>query len=231
MAAVRPLATSEERTFRDNTKNMLAGLGFYEVINYIFVTQVVDKESPWRVEKAISSEREALRTSIVEGVLANVADAQRFEENSGFFEIGKTYHLLKGQPDEKWRLVISLSEKKPETAHQTFYTLKGRVERLLEQNSILGVWFDEALGKKDIPPMLNSAKSAILRMEDNRTVGFLGELDPSLQDSYNIDGRIALALFDLATLQSLALEDTFYRSLPKFPPIKRDINGVDFILS
>lgn len=220
---IRPLIINEEITFRANLKNMLASLGFYEVINYVLVANGSVGESPWRVEKAISSERGTLRTSLTEGILANIANAQRFEENSGFFEIGKTYHLRKGQPDEEWRLAISLSEKKPETAHQTFYILKGRVERLLEQNSIFGVWFDEALSQKDIPQVFNPAKSAILRTEDNQTIGFLGEIDPSLQDKYNIEGRVALALFSLGTLQSLALEDRFYRSLPKFPPIKRDI--------
>jgi phenylalanyl-tRNA synthetase beta chain len=54
-------------------------------------------------------------------------------------------------------------------------------------------------------------------------IGTLGEIAPEARSQAGIESRAALALVDLAELVRAAKPGAEYRSLPAYPPVRRDV--------
>jgi phenylalanyl-tRNA synthetase beta chain len=101
-----------------------------------------------------------------------------------------------------------------------FFDLKGILERVFEVFSISErVRFEEALQIRFLHP----GKSAKAMVEGDE-VGFFGELHPEFQERLGISKRVYLFEIDLEKLTACRKgTERKFRSLPKFPSVRRDI--------
>jgi phenylalanyl-tRNA synthetase beta chain len=103
-----------------------------------------------------------------------------------------------------------------------FYDIKGCIEDLAEALQIEGIKFREA---GDPIPFLHPGKSARILFEEE-VLGLLGEVHPQVLERYEIPGRAYLFEIDFEQLVKRAREGKWFRPLPRFPAVYRDLSLV-----
>lgn len=220
----------------ERVRNVLAQLGFQEVINYSLTTP--EQESKYldgkreyvKLQNPISSERIALRQSVVASVLEVVTSNLRHTEQVEVFEIGKIYvpHSGKDLPDESRRLVIAMTGKR-ETEHWDeghkrqstpfdFFDLKGVIEAL-----VADLHLEKASYRPSATTFLHPGQSADLLI-GKENVGSFGLLHPGIQDEKTLGSRaILIADLDLEAILPKIPFRHAYRPVSRYAVAKRDI--------
>jgi phenylalanyl-tRNA synthetase beta chain len=94
---------------------------------------------------------------------------------------------------------------------------KGVLETLLRDLGVTA-W---TLG--DVPPgPFHPGRSARV-LVGGRAIGVLGEIHPRVTEGLDIDGRVALVVVGLGSLQEAADRAFELREVPRFPPVRRDL--------
>ena len=221
---------SPEEKLLKKVKEILVGLGFFEVItNNLVEPKLLEKLCPDKkillVQNPLSEELSALRTTLIYNLL-NVAshNKKRKETQVRIFELNKVF-LSKQEdlPEEKYKLALALSgsnnpifwgeEEKP----VDLFSLKGIVESLLESLSIPLT----ALVPKE-NPIFPAGGCFEVKVKDTN-LGVLGEVSEEVLADFDIKDKVYMAELDFETLFSLAPQTQTFQDLPKFPPVDRDI--------
>ena len=221
---------SPEEKLLKKVKEILVGLGFFEVItNNLVDPKLLEKLCPDKkillVQNPLSEELSALRTTLIYNLL-NVAshNKKRKETQVRIFELNKVF-LSKQEdlPEEKYKLALALSgsnnpifwgeEEKP----VDLFSLKGIVESLLESLSIPLT----ALVPKENPVFPAGGCFEVRGWDMN--LGVLGEVSEEVLVDFDIKDKVYMAELDFETLFSLAPQTQTFQDLPKFPPVDRDI--------
>ncbi|MDR0423887.1 MAG: phenylalanine--tRNA ligase subunit beta, partial [Clostridiales Family XIII bacterium] len=98
-----------------------------------------------------------------------------------------------------------------------FFTLKGTIEELLRKLGLEAAYRAEA-GVATYHP----GRCAGIYLGETR-VGVFGELHPEVADKYGIGTRCCAGEIDLESVIARANVDRYYRPLPKYPAIGRDM--------
>lgn len=216
-------------------RNILAGTGLSEVINYSFINprdldrillpvghllrKVVEVQNP------LSDEQRIMRTSLAPGLLATAAlNSSRRNTDMGIYEIGRIF--LPGDeklPAEKLvvgALVAGELAKGWSWPGQKldFYFLKGVLETLFRQLRIE----DWSLQGLDFPPFLHPGRAGSIWLQ-GKNIGFIGEIHPSVQENYDLESKTCLFQLEVASLIELSPETVPYQAVPKFPAVQRDL--------
>jgi phenylalanyl-tRNA synthetase beta chain len=218
----------------ERVRDLLVDAGLQEVITYALT--LPEREAPLglsdgeyvRLLNPISSERVALRHTVLAGVLDVAAANLRHAGDVRVFEIGSTFHPKAGDrlPDEPRRLALVLTgSRRPEfwggpAAREAleFFDLKGIVEMLAEELRLPDVAYRPSKAN-----YLHPARSAELLVKGT-PVGAFGELHPRVAEAYALGGRTILAgELDLETLLAAVPERYAYRPVPRFPAALRDV--------
>ena len=131
-----------------------------------------------------------------------------------FYEQGRIYipHGSEDElPEERDILCIGVYG-----ADEDFFTLKGIVEAIFDENGIT------ARFERSADPTFHTGRCAEITA-DGRKIGILGELHPAVNENYGVKERIYIACLDIADMCGLSDNDVKYRQLPKFPAISRDL--------
>ncbi len=217
-------------TFREELRDLMAGCGFQEAINYSMNSRdrldpTVPLESAVRLANPLSSEQEYLRTSLRPGLLALLAANQKYEDDGiRFFEIGRVF-LARGDdlPHEPELLAGILSG--PRVAHSwlgdsgllDFYDAKGVVESLLSRLGI-GPMF-EPLNQDGLYP----GRAARI-MVGQKPVGVVGEVHPGVAEKFDLLPQpVAIFELEIGKLLDCAGLRGRYRPISRFPRSVRDI--------
>ena len=231
VTAIRGVAKAQLtpiQKFERTIHQMLQANGCYEVMTYSFISpKYYDKiglpeSSPLRDSVVISNplgeDTSVMRTTTLPSML-EVLSRNYNNRNASFFgyEIGNEYIKKEGQelPDENAQVTIGLY------GDCDFYTLKGMVETLLERLHVKT--FD--IRPETEHPTFHPGRCAVLFLNDVR-IGILGEVHPTVLQSYGIGTKAYLAKLDVNALFSLADPVVEYRPLPKFPATTRDLSLV-----
>jgi phenylalanyl-tRNA synthetase beta chain len=99
-----------------------------------------------------------------------------------------------------------------------FYDMKGALEALLD---LFGA--EEVLFEPSSRPFLHPGKSADIFL-DNRSIGFLGELAPSMARGHDFHGRVQILEIFLEPLFIRDRKKRVFRSLPRYPYVERDVS-------
>jgi phenylalanyl-tRNA synthetase beta chain len=174
----------------------------------------------------MSEERSVLRQSLIPHLLEVVSyNRARQVENVAVYETGAVY-LANDEnelPQEKERLAGALTgvwhanlwqgEKKA----VDFYVVKGILDGLF---ALLGLEKRIAYKQAKRDGMHPGRTADILL--DGKTIGFVGQLHPTVQKEYDLKETYVfeLALTDLLNTE---VEDIRYSPIPRFPSITRDI--------
>ena len=215
---------NEKRILEDKLRDILIGSGFSEAMNYSFNSQSdiekcgLDIKDHFEVANPMNPDQQYMRTSLIPGILKNVELNLKNFEKFSIFEIGRKYRdEKKNIPVEKTVLAGAFVDSaKKET---TFFDLKGKIEALFINLGLKNCEFRSANPEKFWHPTRTS--SIIL---DKKEIGKIGEVDPKVLASYGIRQRISIFGIDVDKLMEIGSISKEYRSISKFPSVKRDIS-------
>jgi len=215
---------NEKRILEDKLRDILIGSGFSEAMNYSFYSQSdiekcgLDIKDHFEVANPMNPDQQYMRTSLIPGILKNVELNLKNFEKFSIFEIGRKYRdEKKNIPVEKTVLAGAFVDSaKKET---TFFDLKGKIEALFINLGLKNCEFRSANPEKIWHPTRTS--SIVL---DKKEIGKIGEVDPKVLASYGIRQRISIFGIDVDKLMEIGSISKEYRSISKFPSVKRDIS-------
>ena len=230
-----PLASFEppvnkKREKIQKLRQVLLHQGLDEVINFSFSdpekeSGVASGREPIAIRNPISSRSASLRTSLVMGLLENVAwNLNRGLEGVHIFEFGNIYfrkdeaHLeqltlgllstgLLGRPH--WQIRAGETD---------FFVLKGAVEALMS-----ALRYEPFSFAADAHPFFEEGASLALAYKGN-TVGHLGVVKKFLRDLYSLEGTVYAAEINLAGLLEKQPKAFRFTPVAKFPGVSRDLS-------
>ncbi len=223
---------------RGSIRRWLAGFGFLEAVNYSFIHRRFDDrlglpEHDFRrrtveILNPISDEQSRMRTTLVSGLLGTLQRnlAQQIR-SLRLFETGKVYLPQEADllPRETEMLALLWTGHRFEPGWYgketpcDFFDMKGAVEGLLK-----------ALGRREVEaaPLpadscayLKPGVSAALRI-DNRSVGWLGEMQRRALAPFDIHQPVFVAELNLDALLPLIPRSKKAEPISRFPGVTRD---------
>jgi phenylalanyl-tRNA synthetase beta chain len=222
------------RELRERVRSILASAGMQEVITYsltnmetlrrVLSAEALKANPPIRIANPMSSEQEHLRTtlraSLLEALAANVSQA---EGTLALFETARVYLPRRDDlPSEPEHLVgVVCGRRTDRWGHATdesvdLYDAKGYLEFLFER---LGL----------APAYVNADEHAMLRGRtaelslDGRRIGVLGQVDPRVAATFDIESEVFLFEVMLDELLEGLERPRRYEAVSRFPPVVQDI--------
>jgi phenylalanyl-tRNA synthetase beta chain len=187
-------------------------------------------DHPWREMPALLNpmveDHTHLRTTLLPGLLnAARANTNRGVADIRLFELGRTFHGVDGEIDERRRLAILMTgatqdgtwNLPPEAVTIGFYHLKGVVEALLRELHVEG-WTISP----DRLPWLHPGRTARLSI-NGHVVGSLGELHPDVAAHYDLPAGVYLADLDMEAFLEYAQLTPRFTPVPRYPAVRRDV--------
>lgn len=206
----------------------LANCGYSETISYSFVDPQIQEalcpDAPMlSLVNPISQELSVMRTGMWPGLVASmVYNLHRQQTAIRFFECGVTFGK-QGQTVTERACLAGLStgelgalnwSEKPHTLD--FYDVKGDLEALFAAFNIKNAKWVQAPHSA-----LHPGKSAQIWL-DGQLAGWLGVLHPKLSDALDVSEDVVL--FELYLDQFPIDVPARYRSISKYPSIRRDLS-------
>ncbi|MEE9419431.1 MAG: phenylalanine--tRNA ligase subunit beta [Desulfatiglandaceae bacterium] len=241
--SIRPSEEGEapELTLRDQTRSIMVGLGFTEIITYSFITPDsadmlnADKESPLRsfVEllNPLTVDQSVMRTSLIPGLLSTVkTNILHNDEDLKLFEWGRVFIRKEGaqQPVEKTSLTAVMTGLYSQRAWYTgessvdFYDIKGAIEALLKGLGLEGITFRKGTGL----PWYDTDFSSAISLA-GAVIGQVGRVSSGVLEAYELEGEnVYLFELDIGLLLQNLKGARKFLPFPKFPAVYRDISIV-----
>jgi phenylalanyl-tRNA synthetase beta chain len=218
---------------REKAKELLLGMGFFEVINYAFqpdrwtalLTEVTDDQEFVRLANPISEEQAVMRLDLLPGLLETMRrNAAYFNKDLKIFEIAKVFHPRPGEqlPKETLMLAGLMTGARqapawnlPAEVMVDYYDLKGAIENLLA-------------GLLVSQPSFQPAAFSFLRhgtsvLSGASELGYLGEIHPEVAERFELKQPAWVFQVDFSRLAAAAQEFAHFTPLPKYPALFRDL--------
>jgi phenylalanyl-tRNA synthetase beta chain len=239
-------------------RSRLLALGYNESISYTFIPQEdarfftanggstsgATNAEPVRIANPLSEEASYMRTSLVPGLLLQIAyNLNRGNADARLFEAGHVYAMQGEKVDEHnslaWAATGAAAEPsvhgKP--APLDFFHVKGDVEQLLAAFDVPdanagGITFD-----RTVPSWLHPRRSARAVVTDGsvagKTLAIFGQLHPEVAAARKLKQDVFIAEVFVEELYKLALRQPTYTPISKYPAVERDFSfvlpeGVEF---
>lgn len=223
-------------------RQVLSTLGFNEAISYSFIDAKHDEVFeiiPNLTDPGLEEEFVSIKEPIIDGatrmrasLLSGLLDAVKVNfnhqnKNIKLFELGKVFAKTSnedGLPLERELLTIVLSgaesfEQKALTSRALdFYDLKGAVDLCVDAIKLPNLTYTPTDTKH-----LQSGQSAKISFNGN-AIGTVGKLDAEIASKYKFKQSVFVAEIDLQTLLDNAEEPAFYKPLPIYPAMVRDVS-------
>ncbi len=220
-ASLSMLPQTEDRRPISRIRQLLAGRGFQEVVNFAFVDESWEKDFAAnndliRLANPIANQMGVMRSTLIGGLIANVlTNLKRKQNRVRLFETGRCFFRdAQGTPvkgfRQPWKLAGivyggALPEQWGSPARPVdFYDIKGEVELLLAPMA--------ARYEKVTHPALHPGRSARIIAEGNQ-IGILGELHPQWVQKYDLP--FAPVVFELE------LESLTHAQLPRYSEVSK----------
>jgi phenylalanyl-tRNA synthetase beta chain len=244
--ALPPQRTNVELLVEERVRDLLVRAGLQEIITYRLTTPEredrllppgtpLDERPYVTLTNPISTERVAMRHSLLSSVLEIVADNARFRERIAVFEIGKVFLASEEGtlPDEPHRLVIALTGPRQLPTWQgeadtvspggmDFYDLKGVVESLLQGLHV------QAVAYRPVEhPSYHPGRVARVYVND-QPIGVLGQLHPLVCEAYQLANQptnypVLAADLDVESLQAATRLGHTVAPVSRYPAVLQDI--------
>jgi phenylalanyl-tRNA synthetase beta chain len=218
-----------EDQLSNRIKEFMVGRGFFEVItNNLVDPGMLDKLNPQvtpiRISNPLSQDLSVLSTTLAYNLLSVVSrNKNRLEKNLRIFELGKVFSVNEKQlPEERLHLGMAVSGNRAprhweaEEVEVDLYDLKGVLEGFFDQFSL----------PFELTPHQNAffeaGRSFLVQMEEEE-MGTLGEVSQEMLDVWGIKDKVLWAELDFEMFAGRVPRDKRFSSLPKFPPVERDL--------
>ncbi len=204
--------------------------GFNEVINFSFSDSEKEKIlqtglEPVEIRNPISSRASLLRTTLIGGLLENLAwNRNRGLEAVHIFEIGNVYSRVEGQHVENLNMALLSSgpladpDWTGEDGEAGFFLVKGTCEALLTY-----LRYEPFSFAPENHPLFEPRYSLSLSYREEK-VGHLGLVRKAILDAFDIRGEAFAAELDLERLFSKQPQAFVFVPVAKFPAIIRDVS-------
>lgn len=224
-----PGGRSERMRMKDDVARVLTGMGYYEIMNFSFV-------SPKQIEKLglaaddarlntlairnpLGEDTSVMRTTLAPDMLKTLAlNMNHGNEEAKLYEIAAVFDPIhrteENLPSETQKLCLGLYGKDAD-----FYALRGAVERLLTHLGIATVI--EAGGEAYHHP----GRRAVMKAGE-QVVCVLGEVHPAVREAFDMPARAYMAELDMATLAELRTPMGAVKPMPRYPSVTRDLSLV-----
>ncbi|MFW5857477.1 MAG: hypothetical protein ACOCX4_06340, partial [Planctomycetota bacterium] len=218
-----PVAAAHVSTFTQAeriTVEVLVGLGYHECLTDTFVPEAwldetapltPDVAGPVRVRNPVREDRPVMRRSLLPSLL----EVRRVNRQTpcSLFELNRVFLPgTDGDHDEPVRLAL-LDDRGPEF-------LRGALERVLAEVRVDGDV--DVRPVLDPLPGLEDTTVAELRVGETRLAVF-GRIDPALAERHDLLAAPSAMEVDFTALAALPRMRRFFRPLPRFPAVERDI--------
>ncbi|MCJ7601271.1 MAG: phenylalanine--tRNA ligase subunit beta, partial [Desulfobulbaceae bacterium] len=229
------------RKLRQDISAAMTALGFYEAINYSFVTlRHLDmlglaeddaRRKTVHLLNPLAEDQSVLRSMLLPGLLENVRRNVNYQVSDiRLFEIGKCFVSAPGleQPEEKTYLTAVLSGRRLPAApllHMgeekcDIYDVKGVIETLLARLGFSGIGFD--LAREAVEPYCQPDSFAQVTLQ-GKTMGCFAQIDRKALTHFGIKQDVYFLNLHLDTLLAATRDTKQFSALPKFPSVKWDI--------
>lgn len=210
---------NEEILWERKIKEAMRGLGFTEVYNYSFISEVDADLFPdflIEMENPTSSNTKYLRPSLLPNLLKVVKDNQARFKDINIFEIGMVFQKQKVL---ERRILGGLTFGKGK-----FYELKGKIETFLNNLGIVNLFFDSFEVSPEMVPgdFWQRQNTAEIRIEGEE-IGFLGEVSKKIIDFYQIKEPVFAFEIDFEKLLKFIIEEHEYEPPSPYPEMIQDI--------
>lgn len=220
-----------EQEFRRRLRKSLVQSGMDEVLTYTFTR--AESDAQWGSAQheipllnPLREELSVMRTSLVPGLLDVAArNVARRNMEVSIFEIGNTYwgeeKPLRSLPREELRVAGVAVGKSGrhwlnQQVNKDFYYLKGILQEVALE---FGLTLEYRLAENR--SLLHPGRSAEIYLK-NRSIGFLGEMHPSMEKEWGLE-RVVIFELELAPLLEQMRQTVRAYSIPRFPAIQRDL--------
>lgn len=215
-----------KRKFEDKAKEVLRTMGTNEILTYSFVSpKSVDKinapaNSPLRdmmaLENALGEETSVMRRTLLANLLEVMSynNLRKVDSFAGF-EVGNTFIPRKDEilPEEKKSMVVGVYGKE-----EDFFSLKGRVENLLEMMGLENIEFVPEKNNGTFHP----GRCAKIELE-GKEIGILGEIHPIVKENFGMKAKAYVAELDFEAIYEMSNKEVKYQAIPKHPAMERDL--------
>ncbi|MGI8495622.1 MAG: phenylalanine--tRNA ligase subunit beta [Pyrinomonadaceae bacterium] len=229
-------------TRKKQLRRTLANIGFNEAISYSFIDSETDEKFemiPNLLHENLEEKYVTLQDSIIEGavrmrpsLLSGLLDAvhtnfRHQRRDLKLFEIGKVFSAPSKEndlPDERELFALAVSggemqENKATSARELdFYDAKGALEAAINALNLPAPEYSA----RDIKHLRKGQSAEIL--SGGKTVGTIGRLNDEIASVYKFRQPVYVAEVDLQTLLQARQKHIFYRPLPVYPAIARDVS-------
>ncbi len=212
-------------------RGRLLALGYNESLSSTFIPQedarFFGAVEPVRIANPLSEEASFMRTSLVPGLLSQVAyNLNRGNADIRLFEAGHVYAMQGEAVDEHNSLVFVGSgaardagvHGKPEPLN--FFHVKGDIEQLLAAFDNCEITFD-----RNVPAWLHPGRAARVQLAGT-TLAIFGQLHPELAAARKLKQDVFIAELFVEALYQLALRQPTYTPISKYPAVERDFSFV-----
>ncbi len=238
LGRVGPERKTKKEKIAYKAREILTACGFFETINYSFLSPQVLKKLNLRssdprsnllmIKNPLSEDQAAMRTTLIPGILQTARhNFNRQNFNLKLFELGRVFWGRKEEelPEEVEMLAGIISGYREEETWDKkgvecdFYDLKGALELLLEELGIAECNFWPGADE----PFLHPKKSAKI-MAKEKLLGIMGELHPDLKEVFDLTQQVFIFEMNFSILQELAEEKRLFHPLPRYPAVVRDLS-------
>ena len=224
-----------KQAFRERMHEIQCAMGLNEICTFTFISpKYYDKicmpqNDPGRnsvvIQNPLGEDTSIMRTTALPSMLEVLSRNSHFHaEHVGLYEMAKIYlprpegtvtnnrGLAGTLPEERTCLVLGFYEM------GDFYTMKGMVEKILDEAGVTGVRY----AAQERLYAYHPGRCAEVFFGDKKVAVF-GEAHPLVLQNYDIDHRVCLAEVDFDLLYDISNLKKEYRPLPKFPSLTRDL--------
>ena len=233
-----PQRNNPSQEGEERARSLLIGLGLQEIVSHRLTTperelrrlpaEEANPEQLYiRLVNPITSERAAMRQSLVAGLLETAERNARMQPRMALFEVGPVFipNPEGGLPAEPQRLGILLTGPRSLPGWQPadvqtmdFYDLKGIVAALLAQLHLPEVHYEPAQH-----PTYHPGKCAEV-FSGEQSLGIFGELHPMVAERFEFSpAPVLTADLDLQAMIERAQIRFEVSSVPAYPPVLEDL--------
>jgi len=233
------------RMLRQETASILTARGFTEAINYSFSSEkhldtlgLGAKDRRRRCTSLLnplSEDQAVMRTMLLPGILENIQHNIRFQQTDvRLFEIGKTFFQNQddAQPQERLELCVVMSGKRYPGAAPFYFSegqadifdIKGVAETLLASQRKIGVSGEISfIDAGDSAQPYSDEGTSLMIMDGEVELGGMGRLSRKVARDFGIKQDVFFLEMDLEAMRDLPATEKIFKSLPRYPAVKRDI--------
>jgi phenylalanyl-tRNA synthetase beta chain len=214
----------------DSIRDVLVGCGLSEAINYSFIrpewNALFSDEKPVAITNALSEAIEAMRLSLLPGLLETVAFNRSYGTRDGaLFEVGRTYHrrndnqqpTTNNQVKEHHRIALVL--------YGSVGTFWGDAKRAIDFFDVKGI-VEQIAAKMHVDVTFSASDQRWMRSgkrafawHGDREIASLGFLSADVLQTFGIKGDVAVAEIDVEAIIACSNTEWTMAPVARFPGV------------